>query len=62
MFEEYFSNQKFEEETDYLPLISIEEEEEPDMQEDFPTELPILSFKKYCFISRDYYPHNCRTG
>lgn len=45
MFEEYFSNQKFEEETDYLPLISIEEEEEPDMQEDFPTELPILALK-----------------
>jgi len=45
MFEDLFSSQKFEEETDYLPLISIEEEEEPNIDEDFPTVLPILALK-----------------
>lgn len=45
MFEELFSSQKFEEETDYLPLISIEEEEEPNIDEDFPKALPILALK-----------------
>lgn len=45
MFEELFSSQKFEEETDYLPLISIEEEEEPNIDEDFPKVLPILALK-----------------
>lgn len=45
MFEDLFSNPKFEEETDYLPLISIEEEEEPSIDEDFPKVLPILALK-----------------
>lgn len=45
MFEDLFSNPKFEEETDYLPLISIEEEEEPNIDEDFPKVLPILALK-----------------
>ncbi|NRB47546.1 MAG: endopeptidase La [Saprospiraceae bacterium] len=45
MFEDLFSNPKFEEETDYLPLISIEEEEEPSIDEDFPKVIPILALK-----------------
>ena len=45
MFEDLFSNPKFEEESDYLPLISIEEEEEPSIDEDFPKVLPILALK-----------------
>ncbi|MEZ5042335.1 MAG: endopeptidase La [Saprospiraceae bacterium] len=45
MFEEYLSSQKFEEETDYLPLISMDDEEEPSTEDDFPTSLPVLALK-----------------
>ena len=60
MFEDLFSNPKFEEETDYLPLISIEEEEEPNIDEDFPKVLPITQLHLIklsgCFFNRHSLP------
>jgi ATP-dependent Lon protease len=46
MFEDFFLNQNFEEDGDFLPLISIdEEEEETQSASDFPEVLPILALK-----------------
>lgn len=45
MFEDLFAHQGFEDEGDFLPLISIEEEEEPHANEIFPEVLPILALK-----------------
>ncbi|NUQ25123.1 MAG: endopeptidase La [Saprospiraceae bacterium] len=45
MFEEIFANQSFEEDADFLPLISMGEEEETQENEDFPEILPVLAVK-----------------
>ena len=46
MFEDFFLNQNFEEDGDFLPLISLEEEEEElNSGKDYPEILPILALK-----------------
>ncbi len=45
MFENMFTQQGFDEDTDFLPFISIEEGEDADGQEDFPEILPFLALK-----------------
>lgn len=45
MFEDFFAHQGFEDEGDFLPLISIDEEEEPHASETFPEVLPLLALK-----------------
>ena len=45
MFEDFFANQNFEEEGDFLPLISIEEEDELQEFGEFAEVLPILALK-----------------
>ena len=45
MFEEIFSHQRFEEETDFLPLFSVDEEQEDQSKEIIPDSLPILALK-----------------
>jgi ATP-dependent Lon protease len=45
-FEELFSMQNFEEEGEFMPLISVEEEEEDNITEEYPVEnMPILALK-----------------
>ena len=45
MFEEIFSHQRFEDDADFLPLLSVEEEEEEDFDESYPEILPLLALK-----------------
>lgn len=45
MFEDYFAHKGFEDEGEFLPLISIDEEEDFDTDEDIPSILPILALK-----------------
>jgi len=45
-FEELFSMQNFEEEGEFMPLISVEEEEEDNITEEYPVgNMPILALK-----------------
>ena len=45
-FEELFSMQNFEEEGEFMPLISVEEEEEDNITEEYPCDnMPILALK-----------------
>lgn len=45
MFDELILHQRFEDDGDFLPLISIEDEDETKSQEVFPEVLPILALK-----------------
>jgi ATP-dependent Lon protease len=45
IFEEIFSQRGFDEETDFMPLITIDEEDENNIEETFPDILPILALK-----------------
>lgn len=45
MFDEYFLHQRFEDDGDFLPLISIDEDEEAQNDEVFPEVLPVLALK-----------------
>ncbi|MEL7020059.1 MAG: endopeptidase La [Bacteroidota bacterium] len=45
MFDDLFLPQSFEEEGDFMPLISIEEEDEDRIDEAFPNVMPILALK-----------------
>ncbi|HMN89384.1 MAG TPA: endopeptidase La [Saprospiraceae bacterium] len=45
MFEEYYLHQRFEDESDFLPLISIDEEDETRGDEVFPEIMPVLALK-----------------
>ncbi|MCO6479802.1 MAG: endopeptidase La [Phaeodactylibacter sp.] len=45
MFEEIFSHQRFDDDADFLPLLSVEEEEEDDFDESYPDILPLLALK-----------------
>ena len=45
MFEEIFSHQRFDDDGDFLPLLSVEEEEEEDYDESYPDLLPLLALK-----------------
>jgi len=45
MFEELYMNQSFEEESDFLPLVTVENEGEAKEDEHFPLTLPILALK-----------------
>ncbi|HMQ59566.1 MAG TPA: endopeptidase La [Flavilitoribacter sp.] len=45
MFEEIFAQQGFEDEVDFFPLMPMEEEEEIQNDEVFPTVLPVLALK-----------------
>jgi ATP-dependent Lon protease len=45
MFEEIFSHQRFEEENDFLPLFSVDEDQEDPSKEIIPDSLPILALK-----------------
>jgi ATP-dependent Lon protease len=45
MFEEILSHQRFEDENDFLPLFSVDEEGEEQTKETIPTTLPILALK-----------------
>ena len=45
MFDEIFAHRGIEDEGDFLPMISIEEEEEPQDGEGIPEILPVLALK-----------------
>ncbi len=45
MFEEYFTNREFEEEGDFLPMLSMDGEEDFQLQKPYPDMLPILALK-----------------
>ncbi|HQU60034.1 MAG TPA: LON peptidase substrate-binding domain-containing protein, partial [Saprospiraceae bacterium] len=45
MFEEVFSHQRFDDDGDFLPLLSVDEEDEENVDEIFPEALPILALK-----------------
>ncbi len=45
MFEEYFMHQRFEDDGDFLPLISIDEDDETKSDEVFPEVMPVLALK-----------------
>jgi len=45
MFEELLVHQGFDDDGDFLPLMSIDEEEEPDKNESYPEILPVLALK-----------------
>lgn len=45
MFEEIFSHQRFDDDGDFLPLLSVDEEEEDNIDEAFPDLLPLLALK-----------------
>ena len=45
MFDELFAHHSFEEDADFLPLISMDEEDDSESNESFPAELPILALK-----------------
>ena len=44
-FEEFFGAQGFEDDGDFMPLISIEEEDEKNIDETYPEVLPVLALK-----------------
>lgn len=45
IFEEIFTQHGFDEDTDFMPLISIDEEDERSIQETYPDIVPILALK-----------------
>lgn len=45
MFEELFSQQRFDDDGDFLPLLSVDEEEEENPDEVYPDLLPLLALK-----------------
>jgi ATP-dependent Lon protease len=45
MFEEYFAQQRFDDDSDFLPLLSVDEEEEAHPNEVYPDILPLLALK-----------------
>ncbi|MCR9286047.1 endopeptidase La [Saprospiraceae bacterium] len=45
IFEEIFSQRGFDEDTDFMPLITVDEEDERNIQETFPDILPVLALK-----------------
>ena len=45
MFEQFFYPQKIDSDSDFMPMISIDEEEEPNETEIYPEELPVLALK-----------------
>ncbi len=45
MFEELFANQGHEDEGEFLPIFSVEEEEEPTEEPDYPEHIPLLALK-----------------
>ena len=45
MFEEFFAQQRFEDDGDFLPLLSVDEEEEANADEIYPETLPLLALK-----------------
>jgi len=45
MFEEFFVQQRFEDDGDFLPLLSVDEEEEANPNEIYPETLPLLAPK-----------------
>jgi len=45
MFEQFFYPQKIDSDTDFMPMISIDEEEEPNEKEVYPDVLPVLALK-----------------
>lgn len=45
MFDEFFAPQGFDDDGDFLPLMSIEEEGEPGPNESYPEVLPVLALK-----------------
>ena len=45
MFEQFFYPQKIDADSDFMPMISIDEEEEPNETEIFAEELPVLALK-----------------
>jgi len=45
MFEEFFAQQRFDDDGDFLPLLSVDEEEEANPDEVYPQKLPLLALK-----------------
>ena len=45
MFEEIFSHQRFDDDGDFLPLLSVEEEVDEEFDESYPDILPLLALK-----------------
>jgi len=45
MFDEIFSHQRFDDDGDFLPLLSVDEEEEENIDESYPDLLPLLALK-----------------
>lgn len=45
MFDDFFAPKGFDEESDFMPLLSIDEDEDTHESGDFPTTLPILALK-----------------
>lgn len=45
MFEEYYMHSRFEDDGDFLPLISIDEDDETQSDEVFPETMPVLALK-----------------
>ena len=45
MFEEFFTQQRFDDDGDFLPLLSVDEEEEANPDEVYPQKLPLLALK-----------------
>ena len=45
MFDEILNHHSFEEDADFLPLISMEEDDDTQSKEQFPDELPVLALK-----------------
>ncbi len=45
MFEEIFSHQRFDDDGDFLPLLSVDEEDEEHSEEAYPEVLPVLALK-----------------
>jgi len=45
MFEEFFTQQRFDDDGDFLPLLSVDEEEEANPNEVYPQKLPLLALK-----------------
>lgn len=45
LFEDYIASNAFEEEGEFMPLITIEEEDEANIQDSYPDVLPVLALK-----------------
>ena len=45
MFEDFFASQRFDDEGEFMPIVSIEEEDDSKPQEIYPDVLPILALK-----------------